>query len=74
MTLGEAAGALIAAQIDQTPLDPAVRRDVLRAIPAECRFVSDTHDIAVLATIQAILDYVDDHSDTRTGVPRDIGN
>ena len=59
MTLGEAAGIVLAAHIDQKPLDLAVRRDVLRAIPAECRFVSDTHEIAVLTTIQAILDYVD---------------
>ena len=62
MTLGEAAGVLLAAYVDQKPLDPMVRRNVLSAMPAECRFVSDTHEIAVLATIQAVLDYVDYHA------------
>lgn len=64
MTLGEAAGGLLAAYIDQVDLDSPDymmrRREILAAIPAECWFVDRTHKIAYLVTIQAIIDKVEE--------------
>ena len=59
MTIGEAAGIMLQHYIDQKDLDPAIRRDVLSAIPPECRFVvAETHQLAYLEMIQAVIDKV----------------
>ena len=61
MTLGEAAGILLAAYIDQKPLDPRTRRAVLERVPAEWRYVEESEPrkgtLAYLPMIQAILDF-----------------
>ena len=57
LTLGEAAGKLLANYIDKTPITLAERRNVLMAIPAECRFINKNHELATITIIQAVLDY-----------------
>ena len=56
MTVGEAAGTLLQHYLDQKDLDPTIRREVLSAIPPECRFVSaETHQLAYLDMIQEVI-------------------
>ena len=61
MTAAEAAGILLRYYIEQKELDPALRREVIAAIPPECRFVvhgTRAGQLAYLEIIQAILDQV----------------
>ena len=76
MTLGEAAGILLAAHVDQKPLDPQTRRAVLQAVPPECRYVEASEPrqgtLAYLPMIQAILDFREHERNTALELPEGL--
>lgn len=57
LTLEEAAGKLLTAYLSEIPLIGQERRDVLKAIPAECRFMRNSGELAYMTMIEAIMDY-----------------
>lgn len=57
MTLGAAAGKILECFVQGTLLEAHTRREILKVIPPECRFVNGHGHIAALVTIQAILDW-----------------
>lgn len=57
MTIGQAAGELLAAYIDDTKIDFLRRREIMLTLPPECRFIDPEGRIQNLSTIQAIFDW-----------------
>ena len=66
MTVGEAVGNLITCLIDGSEMSIQLRREVIKALPIECRWTREDGSIPPLETLQAVLDWKEQREDTTT--------